>query len=147
MNIADLDEADIKQLALQQVALRCKTDLFFLDKEILGYSKMTKNTHQTLCDYTTSVLPNPPEISIEGFDPRKNLLLLLMPRGTFKSSLMLAIPFATTVIPHAPGVRSAQTCQTRPTMDVMKQPMRVKPLHNLPKPTLHKPWSSLVHGQ
>lgn len=88
MDFTDLDEDDIKRLALQQVALRCKTDLFFLDKEILGYGKMTPKTHQELCDYTTSVLPNPPEISLEGYDPKKNLLLLLMPRGTFKTSVV-----------------------------------------------------------
>ncbi len=49
---------------------------------------MTENTHQELCDYAESVLPNPPEKTIEGLDPTKNLLLLLMPRGTFKSSVV-----------------------------------------------------------
>lgn len=88
MDTTKLTPSDLSKLALQQIAIRCKTDLFFLAKEILGYDKMTKHTHQDLCDYTTSVLPNPPEVSVEGFDPRKNLLLLLMPRGTFKSSVV-----------------------------------------------------------
>lgn len=79
---------DLRELALQQIALRCKTDLFYLCKEILGYSKMTPNTHQQLCDYASSVLVNPEEKVVEDLDPRKNLLLLLMPRGTFKSSVV-----------------------------------------------------------
>lgn len=88
----ELDAEELRRLGIQQIALRCKTDLFFLCKEILGYSKMTENTHQELCDYTTSILPNPPDLERlkdnPGFDPRKNLLLLLMPRGTFKSSVV-----------------------------------------------------------
>lgn len=86
---------DPTQLALQKIALRCKTDLYFLAKEVLNYQKMEKHVHQELCDYTTSILPNPPEElktrlaeEHEDFDPRKNLLLLLMPRGTFKSSVV-----------------------------------------------------------
>lgn len=88
MDPANLTPQQLSQLAIQQIALRCKTDLFYLAKEILSYDKMTVQTHQDLCDYTTAVLPNPPEVSVEGFDPRKNLLLLLMPRGTFKSSVV-----------------------------------------------------------
>jgi hypothetical protein len=80
---------DAKQLALQRISLRCKTDLYFLCREILDYTKMTPQTHQELCDYTTSILTNPPELPHDPkFDPRKNMLLLLMPRGTFKSSVV-----------------------------------------------------------
>lgn len=80
---------DPRQVAIQRIALRCKTDLFFLAKYILGYDKMTEATHGELCNYTTSILPNPPELPHDpNFDPRKNLLLLLMPRGTFKSSVV-----------------------------------------------------------
>lgn len=79
---------DARELALQKIALRCKTDLFFLTKYILGYDKMTENTHGELCHYTENILPNHAGEASEGFDPRKNLLLLLMPRGTFKSSVV-----------------------------------------------------------
>lgn len=86
-----LADADIRTVAIQKMALRAKTDLYYLAKEILGYDKMEPHVHQELCDYTTSILPNPPE-PVEplgkDFDPRKNLLLLLMPRGTFKSSVV-----------------------------------------------------------
>lgn len=80
---------DPRAEALKKIALRCKTDLYFLCTEILGYDKMQPHTHQELCNYTTSILPNPPELPHNpDFDPRKNLLLLLMPRGTFKSSVV-----------------------------------------------------------
>lgn len=49
---------------------------------------MTPQTHQELCDYAETVLPNRPEKIVEGLDPTKNLLLILMPRGTFKSSVV-----------------------------------------------------------
>lgn len=86
-----LADKDLRAVALQKMAIRCKTDLYFLAKEVLGYSKMEPHVHQELCDYTTSILPNPPDPICPmspDFDPRKNLLLLLMPRGTFKSSVV-----------------------------------------------------------
>lgn len=85
-----VQEDAIETLGWQTLALRCKTDLYYLAKNILGYSKMEPHVHQELCDYTTSVLPNPPAPSrdYEGFDPRKNLLLLLEPRGIFKTSVV-----------------------------------------------------------
>src|SRR5688572_21834454 len=102
------DYESLREVGLQQIALRCKTDLFFLCTEILGYSKMTVDTHQELCDYTTSILPNPPELErlrdSEDFDPRKNLLLLLMPRGTFKSSVV-TIGFTLQFILNEPNAR------------------------------------------
>jgi predicted phage terminase large subunit-like protein len=102
---------DLRAQAIQQIALRCKTDLFFLAKEILGYSKMTEGTHGELCDYTTSILPNKPEgldtriqEKHKDFDPRKNLLLLLMPRGTFKSSVV-TVSFTLQFILNEPNAR------------------------------------------
>ena len=88
MALTDFNEADLRAVAIAQVAQRARTDLFFLAKEILGYEKMTKATHQELCDYTTSILQGHDLPQTEEFDPRKNLLLLLMPRGTFKSSVV-----------------------------------------------------------
>ncbi len=91
--------------ALQRVALRCKTDLYFLAKEILNYEKMEPHVHQELCDYTTSVLPSHPGlVKSEDFDPTKNLLLLLMPRGTFKSSVV-TIGFTLQFILNEPNAR------------------------------------------
>lgn len=100
-----------RDIALQKIALRCKTDLFFLAREILDYQKMTEQTHGELCNYTTSILPNPPEElkpSIQAkhpeFDPTKNLLLLLMPRGTFKSSVV-TIGFSLQYLLNEPNAR------------------------------------------
>lgn len=77
-----------REQALQKIALRCRNDLYFLAKEILNYGKMEPHVHQELCDYTTSILPGHEAPQTEGFDPQKNMLLLLMPRGTFKSSVV-----------------------------------------------------------
>ncbi len=102
---------DERERALTLIALRCKTDLYFLAKEILGYHKMEPHVHQELCDYTTSILPNSPEelktrlqATHADFDPTKNLLLLLMPRGTFKSSVV-TIGFALQFLLNEPNAR------------------------------------------
>lgn len=81
-------DMDPRQQAIQKIALRCKSDLYFLAREILNYDRMEPHTHQELCDYTTSILPGHEAPQTPDFDPRKNLLLLLMPRGTFKSSVV-----------------------------------------------------------
>jgi predicted phage terminase large subunit-like protein len=105
------ESLDPRVAAIQKIALRCKTDLFFLAKEILNYQKMEPGTHQELCDYTTSILPSVPEAStkrIQGshpeFDPRKNLLLLLMPRGSFKSSVV-TVSFTLQFLLNEPNAR------------------------------------------
>ncbi len=99
------------ELAFQKIALRCKTDLYFLCKEVLGYAKMEPHSHEELCDYTTSILPNTPDGLYErlsakhpDFDARKNLLLLLMPRGSFKSSVV-TIGFTLQFILNEPNCR------------------------------------------
>jgi predicted phage terminase large subunit-like protein len=102
------DAEELRRRGIQQIALRCKTDLYFLAKEILGYEKMEPHVHQELCDYTTSILNNPPDLerlkNHEDFDPRKNLLLLLMPRGTFKSSVV-TIGFTLQFVLNEPNAR------------------------------------------
>lgn len=104
MDLSEIDSSDFRRVAIERSAQRSRTDLFFLCREVLDYKKMTTRTHQELCDYTTSVLPNPPDISRPGFDPRKNLLLLLMPRGTFKSSVV-TIGFTLQFILNEPNAR------------------------------------------
>lgn len=101
----ELTEADLRAVGLQQIALKCRTDLYFLAKEILGYQKMEPHVHQELCDYTTSILPSHPGLPDNAeFDPTKNLLLLLMPRGTFKSSVV-TIGFTLQYILNEPNAR------------------------------------------
>lgn len=55
-----------------QIANRGRKDYYFFCKYILGYSKMSPVPHQELCDF------------VEKSKKRKNLIL--MPRGSFKSS-------------------------------------------------------------
>lgn len=105
MDFSKINDSDLERLALTKIAERCKTDLYFFCKEILGYNLMTPHTHQELCDYTTSLLPNPPEVpKDDNFDARKNMLLLLMPRGTFKSSVV-TIGFSLQYILNEPDAR------------------------------------------
>lgn len=66
---------------------------------------MEPHVHQELCDYTTSILPSHPGTPDNPeFDPTKNLLLLLMPRGTFKSSVV-TIGFTLQYILNEPNAR------------------------------------------
>lgn len=105
MDLNQLNEHDLRTIGMQQIALRCKTDLYYLAKEILNYDKMEPHVHQELCDYTTSILPNHPGLPDNPeFDPTKNLLLLLMPRGTFKSSVV-TIAFTLQFILNEPNAR------------------------------------------
>jgi len=99
-----LDEAltEAEHLAKLKIAQRCQTDLYFLCKYILGYSLMTEAVHGDLAAVTQSLLggeigavsEHKREDTKDGhtfgdqFDPKKNCLLLLMPRGTFKSSVV-----------------------------------------------------------
>jgi len=105
----DLDRA-IEQagiVGLAKVAERCKTDLFFLCKYILHYTLLEEHTHRDICEITKTVLPGfNPEVKInftptvryvgervdevlsDQFDPYRNKLLILMPRGSLKSSII-----------------------------------------------------------
>ncbi len=99
----ELDEAvkQTEKVARLQIAERAKTDLYFLAKHILNYDLMEEDTHQDMCDY---VMPTfKPELAKkeiaplqeksednvqDSYDPKKNFVLYLLPRGTFKSSVI-----------------------------------------------------------
>lgn len=98
----DLSQAitEAQRVAKHQIAERCKTDLYYLAKYILGYDLMEEATHQTMCDYALTTLHpelakreipplegQPEEVS-DSYSPRKNHILYLLPRGTFKSSVI-----------------------------------------------------------
>lgn len=59
---------------LQAIHHKAKTDLYFFDKEILGFSKMRPLPHKELCSVVQ--------------DKAKRKKLILMPRGSFKSSVV-----------------------------------------------------------
>ena len=102
-----------KDIAL--VAAKARYDLFFLAKYILGYSLMEEAVHGELCRYTEALLPShpadyvpPKQVSGKDLKPQfkagnKNLLLL-MPRGSFKSSVV-TIGFSLQVILNEPNAR------------------------------------------
>lgn len=101
--------------ALAKIALRCKWDLFYLDKYILGYELMEEEVHGELCKYAESLyLVHPPEwVGPENFEGTEledqfkegnTNLLLLMPRGSFKSSV-ITVGYALQAILHDPNIR------------------------------------------
>lgn len=106
---------DVQTAALNKIALRCKWDLFFLAKHILHYDLMEHAVHDDLCRYTESLYEaHPPEwtppsdTTGEGLEDQyregNTNLLLMMPRGTFKSSVV-TIGFSLQAILHDPNIR------------------------------------------
>jgi hypothetical protein len=67
--VVDLDPAVLREAYYNL----CRTDLFFLAKQALGYKDITERTHGNICRILESEVPK-----------RK---LLVCPRGSFKSSL------------------------------------------------------------
>ena len=68
--------AETKKLSDEEMlrwsALKGLDDLFYFDRNILGYREMTEHTHRPLTDFIC--------------DPKSDKKLILLPRGTFKSS-------------------------------------------------------------
>jgi hypothetical protein len=78
-----------EQISAEELAAlrrRCQTDLYFLAKEVLGYSKMVPHVHQAICD---TYLQKDPDIPLEDLSEIKTRMILA-PRGCFKTSLSMA---------------------------------------------------------
>jgi predicted phage terminase large subunit-like protein len=115
VNLNELEQ-EVFDSALQKIAQRCRYDLYYLAKYILGYDKMEEHVHGDLCDYTRPLLQSlPPEYKLppetgekkgleSQFLRKNNNLLLLMPRGTFKSSV-ITIGFSLQFILNDPDCR------------------------------------------
>lgn len=119
-------EGQARIVGLDAIAERCKRDLFFLNKYILAVNPdlITENTHRDLCEITKPLLPNfdpvdePVHVNLkirksndkvdnilsDQFDPNRNKVLILMPRGTFKSSCV-TIGFTLQYILNNPDAR------------------------------------------
>lgn len=106
---------DTRQQALVKIAQRCRWDLFYLAKEILGYDLMETAVHGDVCTYTEALYqahPDdwiPPEekegLGLEDqFKHGNTNLLLLLPRGSFKSSVV-TISFALQNTLNDPNIR------------------------------------------
>lgn len=115
-NLQDLEQ-EVVDSALAKIAQRCRYDLYYLTKYILGYDKMETHVHEDLCQYTRPLLPTRPPGEYEfpeetgerkglesQFLRKNNNLLLLMPRGTFKSSV-ITIGFSLQFILNDPDCR------------------------------------------
>lgn len=103
------------QQALSKIAMRCRYDLYFLCKHVLGYELMEEEVHGDLTRYVETLLPNHPDDYVfpemfegkgleDSYDARKRNMLILMPRGTFKSSVV-TIGFSLQIILNEPNAR------------------------------------------
>lgn len=109
MDIIQAQE-NARLVAMERIAKRCQRDLFYLVKNVLATNSdlITEHTHRELCEMTRPLLPEydstespavevktrlkpngeKDEVLSDQFDPNKNKLLIQMPRGTFKSSIV-----------------------------------------------------------
>lgn len=101
--------------AISKIAQRCRYDLYYLCKEVLGYDLMVEEVHGDLCRYVETLLPVHPDDFVfpeliegaglnDSYDARKNNMLILMPRGTFKSSVV-TIGFSLQIMLNEPNTR------------------------------------------
>lgn len=81
-----------------QLAKRGRDDLFFLAKHILNYSRMVEKPHKELCGFLKN--------------SNKKVKLILMPRGSFKSSVV-TIAYAIQSIIRNPNVRIILSSETQ----------------------------------
>lgn len=106
---------DAQQLSLIKIAQRCRWDLFYLAKYILHYDLMEPEVHEDVCRYAESLyLAHPPEWVApeektgEGLQDQfkygSSNLMILMPRGTFKSSV-ITIAFTLQNTLNDPNIR------------------------------------------
>lgn len=104
-----------RQTALIQIAHRCRWDLFYLAKYILHYDLMEEEVHGDVCKYAEALYPGhpeewiPPEDKVgtgleDQFKAGNTNLLLLLPRGTFKTSVV-TISFTLQNFLHDPNIR------------------------------------------
>lgn len=101
--------------AIAKIAERARWDLFYLARYILGYNLMEEDVHGDMCTFTEALYPAhkpdwvpPAEFSGKGLEDQFQVsntnLMLLMPRGTFKSSVV-TIGFAAQWVLHDPNTR------------------------------------------
>lgn len=124
----DLAQAAMQaqMVGMEAIAERAKRDLFFLAKYILASNPdfITERTHRDVCEITRPLLPNfdnevepvkfnaltryingkPDKKLSDQFDPNRNKLLVMMPRGTFKSSIV-TIGFTLQYLLNDPNAR------------------------------------------
>jgi predicted phage terminase large subunit-like protein len=138
--------------ANQKIALRCRYDLYFLCKYVLGYELMEPEVHGDLCHYVEALLPSHPDnyeppASFEGkgledqFDYRKKNILILMPRGTFKSSVV-TIGYTLQVMLNEPNARVLIDSETSSKAKAFLAEIK----GHLEKNELYRAYFHAIHG-
>lgn len=141
-----------QQELIVQLALRARYDLYFLDKHVLGYHEMTEEVHGDLCKWVESTLPShpadysPPEI-IEGdglndsYHPGNNNMMILMPRGTFKSSVV-TIGFTLQILLNEPNARILIDSETHQKAKAFLSEIK----GHLEKNEMYRTYFHAIHG-
>jgi predicted phage terminase large subunit-like protein len=104
-----------RQQALVNLAEKCRWDLFFFAKYILHYDLLEEQVHGDVCKYAEALYPAHPDTWIPPEDKEGKGLedqfhngntnqLYLLPRGSFKSSL-ITIAFTLQNTLHDPNIR------------------------------------------
>lgn len=138
--------------ALTKIALRCRYDLFYLCKYVLNYELMEELVHGDLCHYVESLLPNHPDnyvppTVIEGsgmedsFNPNFKNILILMPRGTFKSSVV-TIGFTLQTLLNEPNARVLLDSETHQKAKAFLSEIK----GHLEKNELYRSIFHIIHG-
>lgn len=97
--------------------------LFVFSKSVLGYRLMEENPHRELCEYLEKAVLAAKEIEVQFIPtvltpgvkdlPDNNKILLLLPRGSFKSTVAsIALPIW--LFWHNPNLRIMLDCATLP---------------------------------
>jgi len=98
----DIQEMEklVFEASIAKIAQRCRYDLYYLAKNILGYDLMEEHVHADVCLTTRAIYKSvPPEYELpestgptlgmnDQFIPTNNNFLFLLPRGTFKTSVV-----------------------------------------------------------
>lgn len=121
----DLESAltQAQTVGMESIAARCKTDLFFFNKYILAQDPdlVVPHVHKDLCEILKPLIPGyegeidftpkirmengkPSKIMSDQFDRNRNKVLILMPRGTFKSTIV-TVGFTLQYILNNPDAR------------------------------------------
>lgn len=105
-SLDDLTDEELQQVALELQRAKCKTDLYYLAKEVLGYSDMNDTIHRPLCSIVQSVnpviealrdkkvIPSSLQANLGSlgpwakFDPLSKERLFNMFRGSFKTTII-----------------------------------------------------------
>lgn len=141
--------------AVIKLALRCRYDLFFLAKYVLGKGEddlISEEVHGDLCRLVETALPNhlpewsPPENKVgqgmeDSFNAGNKNFLILMPRGTFKSSLV-TVDFSLQILLNEPNARILIDSETQTKAKAFLFEIK----EHLEKTQMYREYFRTIHG-